>query len=83
MGILTDSYKASHYLQYPACREMVAVCSAYGHICVLFHVQYTMFYYGCGFDPDRLMVCSMGNFVVASIKTLRTHEWLHMGYVIY
>ncbi len=28
MGILTDSYKASHYLQYPACREMVAVCTA-------------------------------------------------------
>jgi hypothetical protein len=25
MGILTDSYKASHFLQYPAAKKMVAV----------------------------------------------------------
>ena len=35
MGILTDSYKASHYLQYPACREMVAVCTRCGLSCTL------------------------------------------------
>lgn len=25
MGILTDSYKASHFLQYPPCQRMIAV----------------------------------------------------------
>jgi hypothetical protein len=25
MGVLTDSYKASHFLQYPQARKMVAV----------------------------------------------------------
>lgn len=25
MGVLTDSYKASHFLQYPEARKMVAV----------------------------------------------------------
>lgn len=83
MGILTDSYKASHYLQYPACREMVAVCTAYGHICLPFRVQSTILFYGSGLASERLKICSMGNFVVALTKTLRTHGWLYMGYVIY
>ena len=27
ISLLSDSYKASHYLQYPDCKQMVAVCT--------------------------------------------------------
>ena len=35
MGILTDSYKASHYLQYPPCKKMTAVCSGVAALILL------------------------------------------------
>ena len=30
ISVLTDSYKATHYLQYPAAKEMVAVSALLG-----------------------------------------------------
>lgn len=66
MGIMTDSYKASHYLQYPACRKMVAVCTRYGLHCIPFGVQKKETSYVYCVISDKSMACSMENFAVAS-----------------
>lgn len=78
VSVMSDSYKATHFLQYPGTNKMVAVSLCCVVPCMRTHLltcRLPMLHY-------RLLVpaCdSTGSSVVAMARTRRTHGWFRMA----
>lgn len=76
ISVLTDSYKTTHYMQYPESRKMVAVrepqTKPAGSSCV-----------ETCFDCQKHLCCSMQSFGMALIKMSKIHDLYSMEYDTY